>query len=1061
MRHLSAAAQAWIAVVLAGGFIALGVAVLQVRDLDAIESLTSPTFVIFLVAACVAHAFPAIAPRHQAYHATQSFLMAAVLVMSWPAVVLIVLATHITEWARRQRPWFIQLYNVAVYLLGAGAAMLTFRYLGTAVFDLTNPLLIYAAVASAVVLLVVNHALTAIVLRLARGVSFSDSGLFGRESLGLDGTLLVVGIAIGGAWRLQPLSLVVTAAPLVLIHRALRLTNVETVSHRDQLSGLYNARHFNEMLDQELRRGQAESHSTGVIVACLDDVPGLVQRYGRATLDFLVARVGERLAAGLRGYDIVARLDEGTFGLLLIGANLDQVRTMAEALAEGVAARSVSLPTTREPVAATLSLAYASVFHSVSDPARLTSLVLTAAQRAALLGPRASVPADVRSIGELPVSTPTETTTGVPLDTPRSIAWSPAGVRLELFEALVIVPSVVLTALVLATRALPDAALAAAVIGLVTISELLAFDLYDRSSFSVSFAPILAAGLLGGPSAALLATWSAALVRGGLRRSRWDRVLFNGSAFSLTGFVATLVATGGARLGVTSSELALLVPLSAVASTVYFLHTFLIAGALALDLRADPKQIWLRNFRWLYPHYIVLGWMGLGLAVATVSLGPLGTALFLAPPLAMRFVLKQYVDRTTGSVQRLEATNAELRAASTLLQQRTEDLALLSDLGQLSAAASRSESLPAVVARRCVPGLGDVVMVVWRGANTLEHTIAGEGAAADALSAQASNELMVLAERVAANGSVSEWARVTGGDFRAAPLVGSNEPLGWLMAWKAQDDVNTELLHEVARRMALVLERDALLDESAQLEALRIVDRAKSDFIATTAHELRTPLTSLQGYAELLRSEVEPGLRDRWLRILSVEAAQLGQVVDQLLDVSRLDSGRFPQAERHLFELRPVLESALATASESATAERHRVVLDIADPPPVYADSAHVDRIMRNLISNALKYSPGGGLVRIVAAARGPAEVEVCVEDCGLGIPAEWLPRLFERFQRVDLPDRATIRGTGLGLYITRQLVELNGGRIWATSDGIDHGTTLHFTLPSAPRVSNYAAGSA
>jgi signal transduction histidine kinase len=309
-------------------------------------------------------------------------------------------------------------------------------------------------------------------------------------------------------------------------------------------------------------------------------------------------------------------------------------------------------------------------------------------------------------------------------------------------------------------------------------------------------------------------------------------------------------------------------------------------------------------------------------------------------------------------------------------------------------------------------------------------------------------EVFRFAEHGAADANDVGWS--------AAPLPGADGRLGWLLAWSPATSLDGEraarldLMGEIGRRLALVLERDALLEEAASVDALRAVDRAKSDFIATTAHELRTPLTSLQGYTELLRNDVEPALRDRWLRILHVEAAQLGQVVDQLLDVSRLDSDKFG-TERCAFALGDVITTVLATFREQGALTGHTLGCQVAPELPLaFADPAQIERVLRNLVSNALKYSPGGGLVRVVAFEPVPDELEVYVEDEGLGIPPEWIGRLFERFQRVDVPERASIRGTGLGLYIARQLVERNGGHIWATSKGADQGACFHFTLPAA-----------
>src|ERR1051326_6397261 len=265
MRHLSAAAQTWIVLVVLVGAAALGVAAVQLDSPEFRAEFAQPTVWMLLIGACVAHAFPVIAPRHQAYHATQAFLLASVLVLTWPAVAVIVVAAHGAEWLRRPRPAYIQLYNVATYLIATGAALRVLDALGARPFgDFGNPRTLAIAVFAAALMLLLNHALTASALWLARGIPPSQSGLFGFESIGLDGMFLIVGIAIGGGLQLQPLSILVTGSPLILIYRALHVANVELTSHRDHLTGLYNTRHLEEALELELRRARADVRPTGL-----------------------------------------------------------------------------------------------------------------------------------------------------------------------------------------------------------------------------------------------------------------------------------------------------------------------------------------------------------------------------------------------------------------------------------------------------------------------------------------------------------------------------------------------------------------------------------------------------------------------------------------------------------------------------------------------------------------------------------------------------------------------------------------------------------------------------
>jgi diguanylate cyclase (GGDEF)-like protein len=1059
-------AKEWIGLVLSAGGASLAIALVAVLQPGQLADFEQPAFWVFLVAASVAHAFPVIAPRHQAYHATQAILMASVLLLNWPAVAAIVVATHITEWLRRRRPWYIQLYNVAVYLLSAGVAKVVIGLLGVQAFALDDARALAAAVCAAGAWLLMNHGLTAAVLWLARGVSVADSGLFGRESMGIDGALLVVGIVIAGAWVEQPAAAILAAAPLALMYRALRVANLDVSSHRDPLTGLYNRRHYQEALELELRRAEHLTGATGLVLIVLDDVPTLIQAYGRATLDFLVLAVAQRLSGEARAFDLVARLGEGRLGVLLPDSTRAEVHDVARRMLGAADKEPFAVATTRQPLVATVSLVVASVSHAPSRVAGgLVDALIRVGERAAIAGPRALIDAaaEIAAVAAQPVPA-NMAAARARVQPPAVVAVGeqrvPGFIRLWHLEAVVILPGLASTvAAVLASGSI-DPILAAGILVLVALSELLAFELYDRTSFSISFAPILAAGLLGGPPATLLATWSVAVLRGVLRHSRWDKVMFNGATYSLFGLASTAIVTSVGANTASPWQLSMLVAATLVASSLYYLHTFVIAAVLALDVHIGVIQVWARNFRWLFPHYLVLGALGLGLALATLQFGAVGSVLFMAPLVMMRFVLKQYTDRTKGAVERLEAANADLVAVSSLLRHRGYQLALLSDLGHLAAHEPRSTNLPLLVVERCVPALGDVCAVIWRSPGGLQsavHAVASATPLAAVLRAQPAESVAELAQSMVGGSPLPEWTAVWQGRWCALPLTGVDQPFGWILTWGAESlpeperADRSELMHEVAGRLALVLERDALLEEAAAVDAQRAIDRAKSDFVAVAAHELRTPLTSVQGYTELLRNEVAPDLRNRWLNILQVETAQLGVVLDQLLDASQLDAGQF-HAERSAFEVEEVVRRTVEEFTPQARLTGHRLQIDLASGlPRAVADATQVNRVLRSLISNALKYSPQGGEIWVVAAPRSDVEIELCVQDQGLGIPPEWLDRLFARFQRVDLPDRASLRGTGLGLYIARQFVEVNGGRIWAESDGAGRGARFHFTLMAAP----------
>ena len=232
------------------------------------------------------------------------------------------------------------------------------------------------------------------------------------------------------------------------------------------------------------------------------------------------------------------------------------------------------------------------------------------------------------------------------------------------------------------------------------------------------------------------------------------------------------------------------------------------------------------------------------------------------------------------------------------------------------------------------------------------------------------------------------------------------------------------------------------------LTRVRRLETVRRDFISNISHELRTPLASLKALTETLQNgalaDAEAG--PRFLGRMVTEVDALTQMAQELLDLSRIESGQVA------LELEPVLPKRLLTAAMERMrlqAERAGLSLGIECPedlPTVRADRGRLEQVLVNLIHNAIKFTRPGGTVTLLAEPVQEA-VRFAVRDTGSGIPADDLPRIFERFYRVD--KSRTGSGTGLGLSIARHIVEAHGGRIWADSEE-GRGSTFYFTVPGA-----------
>jgi signal transduction histidine kinase len=246
------------------------------------------------------------------------------------------------------------------------------------------------------------------------------------------------------------------------------------------------------------------------------------------------------------------------------------------------------------------------------------------------------------------------------------------------------------------------------------------------------------------------------------------------------------------------------------------------------------------------------------------------------------------------------------------------------------------------------------------------------------------------------------------------------------------------------------LDRGGAVTTFLDITELRRMERVRSDFVANASHELKTPLTSIRGYAEALADEPPEEMRRKFLTSILNNTLRLQRLVDDLLDLSRLESGGWAA------NLEPVLVGEVVEeAWELVGARADRPVeFAVRGEAAVRGDRQGLVQVFRNLLDNAVRHTPAGGHVMVeVASVEDGESVEIAVRDDGEGIPAQALPRIFERFYRADSSRARHVGGTGLGLAIVKHLISAMDGEVWAESE-LGRGATIRIRLPASLEVS-------
>jgi CheY-like chemotaxis protein/nitrogen-specific signal transduction histidine kinase len=253
---------------------------------------------------------------------------------------------------------------------------------------------------------------------------------------------------------------------------------------------------------------------------------------------------------------------------------------------------------------------------------------------------------------------------------------------------------------------------------------------------------------------------------------------------------------------------------------------------------------------------------------------------------------------------------------------------------------------------------------------------------------------------------------------------------------------------DVTRLKQAEREREQLLrlEHTARKQA-ESANRVKDEFIATLSHELRTPLTPILGWTQLLRNRSsDPSAVQRGLDVIEHNARAQAKLIDDLLDLSRIVTGKM-QVKMQSTEVQQIIHAAVDAVQPAADGKGVRIEIEDERPIQLTADPDRIQQVLWNLLTNAIRFTPSGGLIS-VSAEQGANEVRLVVRDTGEGIEPDFLPQVFDRFSQADSTNVRTHGGLGIGLAIVRYIVELHGGSVGVESLGKGYGATFTVTLP-------------
>lgn len=693
------------------------------------DRATLPIFAILVVSAATAQLFPVVTPRNQAYQLTPAFVFGGIFLLPPSYVALLVVLAFLPEWIKARKSWYVQLFNIANTLLDTFAARAAYSVIagphtapllsGSGSDSLDGALELVAALAAAAIFTLLNHVFLSLVLRLARGHSWRDSRLLDTEYYLIDATLACMGIFPVLLWQTNPWFVALVVPPLFLSYQGLKTPHLQEQARTDSKTGLYNARHLQEALRDELRRAARFDRPLAVIMADMDLLRTVNNRYGHLAGDVVLEGVASIIKRCLRDYDLAARFGGEEFAILLPETGPEQAFAVAERIRDQVASARFVVPTSDPSIQTTLSLGVATFPVDGWDPDEILHQADLAVYHAKLegrnqvrcsssqsrsLGPlMASEPsrlepqsAAVPSRPQMGEQGPADATAVAPPDThavaavdtvragapqPREDhakpdAGQPEGresrrqrsgdltLPLALVIGAVLATTVTLWIVVRPWEQVLDWFALGVLYALATVAQSLAIEIYGRGRISTSAILILAGGFIFGMPAALVMAPVVPVTIWVKNRGVLHRALFDLGDTALSAAAAAFVYQRLAAPLAGTGPTLLFVPACVAAIAYYGVNVGLISIAIGLSEGRFPVEVWKEKFRWLFPHYLVFGMLAMFMYLAYQSLGFNGLLAFFIPPLMLRNVMKQYLDSTEKNVAELRRVNRDLVRAN-------------------------------------------------------------------------------------------------------------------------------------------------------------------------------------------------------------------------------------------------------------------------------------------------------------------------------------------------------------------------------------------------------------